>query len=67
MDLKGFKTFLGIIIATLPQLAQSLGFSISGEDHALFTETVDAGFVLAGGVLAVYGRWKADTPIFRKR
>lgn len=55
--LKGFKTYLGIGIAALPQIAPALGLTVSGDDAALISQAVDSIITTIGLILAAYGRF----------
>ena len=52
------KTVIGAIIAVLPTLGPLLGFGI--DDQVLVNEAWDALQTIAGAVLSVYGRFKAE-------
>jgi len=57
------KTVWGVIVMVLPTLLPMLGLNLVGDDASLITNTGDALMTFIGGVLAIYGRVKADTSI----
>lgn len=64
--LKGWKTVIGIIISAITPVATVLGYAVTGEDITLISNFADQGLTFGGLGLALYGRIKADTPIFKK-
>jgi len=53
------KTIWGVIVMALPALLPVLGISLGADDTALITATGDQVMTAIGGLIAVYGRFKA--------
>ena len=56
-------TWGAIIAALSPILGLAFGLSLSAEDRASFAEIAVALGTLTGAGLALYGRWRARTPL----
>ena len=54
--MKGKKTYTGIAVLAIPQIARIFGVEI-GEAESM--ELVEVVMTLAGMVMAIYGRYKA--------
>ena len=57
------KTIIGAIVSILPIILPAMGLSFGSDDQMLVNSAVDAGFQLAGALLAVYGRVKAKDKV----
>lgn len=57
------RTIIGILIAILPQFGVLFGFTFTQDDAAFITDQVDAIFAAGGGILAIYGRIRAEGKI----
>ena len=58
----GFKTYIGIIVAVAPSVANLFGFTLAPTFGEEFTHLAAELITLAGAVFAFYGRAKAVTP-----
>lgn len=62
MNLSGLKTYIGILIAIAPSVANLFGYDLAptfGEEFASLAEEI---ITLIGAGLAIYGRAVAQTP-----
>jgi len=57
------KSIVGGYVATICGIVQLFGVVLSPDDQATITAAVVGIATAAGGVLAVYGRYKATKPI----
>jgi hypothetical protein len=53
------KTVWGVIVMALPTLLPVLGVNLGQDETALITSTGDQFVTAIGGLLAIYGRFKA--------
>lgn len=60
------KAVWGGIIALVAGIAGAFGFSVGAEDQQIIVDAVLAIVAGAGGLLAVYGRIKADKRVGNK-
>jgi len=60
--LKGYKTYVGIIIALAPNIAHIFGYQLSASFASEFPAQIDTFITIAGLIFAAYGRLKAEAP-----
>lgn len=58
------KTILGALVTLAPTIATMSGFTLSGDDTAMISTTVDSIIQIAGAALVVYGRVKAKGAVY---
>lgn len=59
---QGYRTYVGILIAVAPTIANIFGYEVTTAFGEQFPVAVDSVMQLIGSAIAVYGRLKADTP-----
>ena len=62
-DFSGWKTFIGIAITAVAAFSQNMGYEVNVD---FLNASLNSVFEVVGMALALYGRWKAETPIFKK-
>lgn len=60
--MSGYKTYIGIIVAIAPTVAQMFGYQLTGNFAGQFTQSADDIVALVGAAFAIYGRLKATVP-----
>ena len=60
--MSGYKTYIGIIVALTPTVANMLGYSVSPSFDGQFTDLASAIVQIAGLAFAAYGRAVAQSP-----
>jgi hypothetical protein len=60
--LSGFKTIIGALIAAMPALAGLFGYDVAPRFGEEATELIEDSIVLAGTIIAIYGRLVAQAP-----
>jgi hypothetical protein len=60
----GYKTIIGLAIATVPTVAHLFGFTVAPGFEAQVGEILDSIVQLGGLAFALYGRIKAQGPLW---
>lgn len=61
MNISGFRTYIGVIVAISPSIAHLFGFTLSDSFGQEFSDLAGEIITLIGGGIAIYGRAMAKT------
>ncbi len=60
--MNGYKTYIGILVALIPTVANLLGYDVSDSFSGEFEKSAEDVVTIVGLVLAFYGRAVATAP-----
>lgn len=60
--LSGYRTFIGLFVAAIPNIATLFGYEVAPEFSQQANEFIESAITILGLLIALYGRMKATVP-----